>query len=304
MPERDYDMLLRFVSEAGSGSWADFKQACDWIFADPEADGAVIAATNLASLGHIEISWTEERWAAASPLITMLPGSGGRALVTGARTASFGKTLKEAVKRRELYLNTRNQAHAPTTWLVACSNADEVADLAMHLGAAYTYSAATQLGELLPSLRDLLRLSPQGELTEGFEVDKFDPRSLSWGSTPEAATPGLYRCRTFRRREHALLDERRTWRRVPRELGIYAVLKSASRSVLHHTREGELRVPGRCGLPAIHARAATLCSGRAPGTRIVRENGRRFIYLTFANVPIELAQKIATSLEQRLEEGG
>src|SRR4051812_8694875 len=73
-----HDRLLRFLSERGSGDWAELRNTYNWLALDERravedpADKAWIAARDLAALGHIEVEWDEQlSWAAAPPLVTM-----------------------------------------------------------------------------------------------------------------------------------------------------------------------------------------------------------------------------------------
>ena len=323
----DYDLLLAFLSEKGRGTWGEFKEAYDWLVGptdDPSAR-AWIAARDLAALGHIEVAWGETiHWCAADPILTMLPRSGGRAFLTGARTRHLyrpGRRVRETgqnargVERREaatgrlveecerlgLWPDEIPASSGPVTVLIASAGHDDVERLARELGITCTYSVAEQIAALLPPLEAYMAQFEAGDLPRGFEAERFDAQAIGWLPTSSFDERGLYRCRTYAGHVHALLDATWRWRRVEREFGIYEVLRWEERPVLSYSEASfELRVPAEAGLPALHARAATLCSGRLP--RRARDSGTGSLSLTFANVPWDLAERIASSLGQRLSE--
>lgn len=296
-----YDRLLRFVSEKGYGSWQEFKDAFDFVFAssDDPAHKAWIRARDLSALGHLKIRWGENaNWCATPPLLTMLPRSGGRGFITGARTRHFEERLRELIDERELYLHDDLAPHkGPTTILVAFNNHQEAQDLALGLGIEYTYSVAEELAALLSPLSSLVELCEFRDLPMGFENERLDPDSLRWVPSDAVSGPGLYRCRTFQRNEYRLHLGGSSWRDVDPEIGTYEVLRWGGRCVIEYRHEArELAVPARAPLPLLHDRAATLCSGQ-----LARFESSRLVY---QNVPPAVAAGICSSLCQDAETAG
>ena len=103
----DHDLLLEWVSERGGGSWEQFKTAYDWLMPTrqrAEWMTAGFAARMLATLGHLEIDWQARRWAAAPPVLTLLPSAGAHALLTGGRTRTLMDELEIALEdHQDLY---------------------------------------------------------------------------------------------------------------------------------------------------------------------------------------------------------
>lgn len=305
-----HDILLTYVSEAGSGSWSELKDAWAWLTgpSDDPSDKAWIAARDLAALAHIEVSWEgDPAWCAAPPILTLLPRSGGRALLTGARTrhlyfsAANGNdasgALKDAVDELDLWIDTVPASDGPTTLLIACEDERDARRLADLLAIPYTYEVAEQLAGLLPPLAAYTRLWPAADLPRGFDAERFDPDRLAWSETEETAVPGLYRARTYQGHIYAI-NAVGGWRRAARELAVYEVLRWDGHQVLRYDENRfELTVPVHAALPVLHARAATLCSGRLP-----RYQYDQRPQLTYANVPWDIAQAIAASLSQTLQE--
>jgi NAD(P)-dependent dehydrogenase (short-subunit alcohol dehydrogenase family) len=299
-----YDLLLRFLSEKGAGTWRDFKGAFDWIWGptDGPAEKAWIAARDFAALGHIEIAWDQgARWCAAPPLITMLPRSGGRAFVTGARTGFLAAALERVAEERGLWIDRCGGQRGPQTLLLASASHLDTEGFASDVGAGYTYSVADQISALLPELGRYMDSFAVGEaLPAGFEAERFDPTAQRWDATADTEQRGLYRTRTFHGQVFALLDAASRWRRPVREFGIYEVLRWERRNVLCFSeRRGELLVPVGAPLPALHARAASLCSGRLPHFQPRKHKSPMLVY---DNIPPVVAARIAESLSQELGE--
>lgn len=311
----NHDLLLQWLSERARGTWAEFKAAWDWLeqgATDP-AGKAWMAARDLSALGHLEISWGERsEWAIAPPVLTLLPAA-GRALLTGARTRALyvppdyhapleekgSGRLVEAVNELYLYLDPWSQTGGPTTVTIAIEGDTDAEGLAAELGVPYTYAVAEQLAKLLPPLHSYERTWRAGELLRGFDAEVFDTTTCLWEPIEETTAPGLYRSRTWSSHVHAIRTAAGAWFRVPPEPAVYEVFRWEGRRVMEYdTRTRELVVPGTANLPLLHARAATLCSGRVP-QRITSLPGSpsKVIYL---NVTASVAEKISLSLNQPL----
>jgi hypothetical protein len=297
-----YDLLLTYLSEKGAGTLAELKDAWSWICGSSKDDPAAkgwIAARDLAALGHIEVAWEQQSWCAAPPLLTMIPRSGGRVFVTGARTGFFERALERAAEEHELWVDECGGQQGPTSIFVACQSHLDAEALAAELGVAYTYQVADQIASLLSPLESYERLFQEKDLPRGLESEYFHPDTVEWAETTEFDDPGLYRCRTHQGHVHALLGPTGHWNRVIREIGVYEVLRWEQRDVLEYSVEQEtLSVPTDAALPPLHARAATLCSGRLPAWE---RSNRRWV-LRYVNVPAQIAEQIAFSLRQRLQE--
>jgi hypothetical protein len=313
-----YDLLLEWCSEKTTGRWQDFRAAWSWLSAkgrarpteDPAAR-AWIAAANLSALAHLELSWEGEGvWNVAPPVLTMLPNSGGRALLTGARTrtlycpegpaASRSGVLADAADALNLWIDDVRRGDRPTAVVIACEKAEDAEELAEACGIAYSYSVSEQLSAMLPPLAAYLRLWQPGPLPQGFPVEAFDVRMCEWRESDEdeARSPGLYRCRTWREHVHVLTTATGATLRVSREHAVYEVLRWEDLHVLSYRAPTlELWVPAHVPLPLMQERAAVLCSGQLPRFRRLGDiPGRAYV-----NVQPAVAERIAASLCQELE---
>lgn len=229
----------------------------------------------------------------------MLPRSGGRAFITGARTGFFEDHLEEIALERSLWIDRCGVQGGPQTLLLACASHLDAEGFAADAGIGYTYSVADQVASLLPQLSKYLGgFAVDEELPVGFEAEQFEPRTQEWHAVDRTDERGLYRTRTFQRQVFGLLDATSRWRRPVKEFGIYEVLRWESLNVLSYSeRRGELRVLPGAPLPTLHARAACLCSGRLPRFRVSRNEPALLVY---DNIPATVATQIARSLDQEL----
>jgi hypothetical protein len=311
-----HDLLLAWMSERGSGTWQELKDAWAWLNAGTDlepADRAWIVARDLSALGHIEIAWTQQRWAAAPPVITMLPRSGGRALMTGGRTRALYEPphpdsdeagtgmLADAAEELDLWVDDWPSRDGPTSAVINCTSHIDAERLASRLGIRFTYSVSQTLAHLLPPLEAYLRIAPAGELPRGFDAEVFDPEECRWSWADSTEVPGLYRCRTWGVNVYALRSPLNAWKRVQPEVGIYAVYSWHAgdlKPMTYDRASGELSMKLHAVPPLLHSRAAVLCSGRLPMRPDI--SGRR--HIVYLNVAPEVARRIASSLGQALNE--
>jgi hypothetical protein len=303
--ERDVtskDLLLEWASERGSGSWAQFREAHAWVEAGRDREPwqtASLVAAQMSALGHVEIDWRSSRWAAAPPVITLLPSAGAHALLTGGRTRELRDRLAaELEDRGDLFLlDPVEQELAPSALLIACEDERSMRSLAAALGIDASFSVASRIARILPSLGSYLELAGTTPAPYGFGVEMLDLEGFRWEDVEEDRRPGLYRYQAPDGRRFRLVDAQGGRFDVDFAVGVYAALATANEDRrlkwFRNSLNGELQIPLRAPLPTLHARALALCSGFAPS--------RRAQTLVYANVPEEIAEAVASSLGQRLE---
>jgi hypothetical protein len=299
-----YELFVEWLSERGAGRWQAFTLAHEWLFnaGRSQADRveASWTARTLAGLGHLEIDWNRQSWAATPPLLTILPNAGARSLLTGGRTRTLATLLEaetaEGVTDNVVYERYK-QVDAPDAIFLVSRDELDIERLASTLGIDYEYSAADRLSKLLPLLDAYLAASASTPAPVGYEARRFDPVSLTWSVATTDRLPGLYSYAVYGLSRHRFVSDASAHHDVERAVGIYAELHRVGRSVLAWKADdvnGTLIVPGRAPLPDLHARAVTACSGLAP-KYLGTEQARRYV-----NVPEAIATRIAISLGQTL----
>ena len=297
----NYDLLLEWVSEQASGSLTSFRQVHDWLRGRSEPSEQAItanrSAATMAVLAHMEVDWVRSQWCAAPPVLTILPFAGGRSLLTGARSRSLLDALaKETAEEATMNVMTApySQPSAPSAIYLVSESEKDIEQLAHRLDIGYEFSVAERLSRLLPALSKW-KTSPGGPLPRGFQVDRFSANVLQWVTVDAVDIPGVYRCNLYGRPDFRYVDSEGRSFAVDRATGVYLELSRTKRTVLCFREEqvnGVLIVPVQAPLPTLHARAAALCSGLAPTFDKASST------LQYRNVPLVIAQRIATSLEQ------
>lgn len=301
--EITFDLLLAWISERGSGSWQQLREAYDWLFQSERREPwqtAGFSTRILSTLGHIEIDWHLGRWAAAPPVLTLLPAAGAHALLTGARTRKLGALL--AIESEEetpgvMPLPLVRQDIAPSACIVAVEDERAAIALAERLGVRYSYSASDELSRILPALDSYVLKAEAHPPRRGYGIELFEPESLTWHEVERDDLPGLYRYDTPIRAQHRLRDIDGAVYAPERAAGIWSALSRWGENQIKFDPKsvnGELIVPLQAPLPTLHARTAALCTGFAPQ--------KRGSVLVYPNVPHEVAERIARSLDQSLTE--
>ncbi len=181
------DRLLWWLSEKGSGSWAEFRKAYGWVTTDrDDSEPAWIAARELQALGHIEFAWKHDlSWSVAPPVLTLLPNSDGLGYLTGARTSSLVQALHGAEAFDFFPEAVLQNAQGPHGVFLLFGSPGVAEGLARHLGIEYTFSVAEVLARVLPQLADMLAQGGEAPFRIGFERELFGPETLFWDDVAE-----------------------------------------------------------------------------------------------------------------------
>ena len=108
------DDLLRWASEAGGGSWRHLRDAAAYLARIHELDlRPWQLAVPLASLGHLDIDWEEQRWSVAPPAVVLSPGMGLCAYLVGARPSRMLERFAAATEDQDVYPFELTQRNAP-----------------------------------------------------------------------------------------------------------------------------------------------------------------------------------------------
>lgn len=320
-----HDWILQWASEKGSGTLTEFKDAWDWLLKrsdkDWHRDGARktwIEIADLTSLGHLEISWEgEKEWAVAPPVLTMLPNSGCRALMAGARNLSLvdpealnngtGKArLNTALSDNlkvfaECLPQYRGAEKGPSAIVIAADSPDDIRQLAEECKIGFSHSVCDELSEMFPNLDKYAEMWKPRAMPQGHSIEVFDVDTVRWISCYETEEfePGLYAVKLSFDIVHVLQIAQGMSVHASREHAVYRRLSWDNRSVLDFSsQQNELWVPTQAPLPPMQARAATLASGMLP--RYEKKHDMHGV--TYVNIANDLAERIAYSLEQTLNQ--
>lgn len=302
----DADLIYRWMSETGTGSVSDLREKLAWL-AHAEDTPTSRAATgrwlrDISALGHAEVDWQANRWSVALAVITPLPCSDGTAVLVGSRRTG----LVERLERVDVSVTTYQSAVAsgnltvPTAVFVQYDDLDGLKAAAIEAGLTYSACAARKLAERLPPLHLGGEAPPPayGNST----LQRFNHDEMAFRPSG-ADRDGLYRVRLHGALRH-LYRQNSTWHNCELATGIFVnYVRSGRASVIRFRSErdypggpvGSVFIDGGAQLPALHARALTLCSGLPPRFSDTAK------VTTYANIPATVASAVAESLQQRLQ---
>jgi len=294
----NYDLLLQYLTELGTGEWRGFRDGLDHL-ADPEGPlFRSMVARDLSLLGHVEFAFFDDMsWATCPETLVMLHnGAGSRAVLCGGRSRVFVDSLTLVIEETGANLQIDAQKGGPAVMIVQGQTQDMLVTIAQRMGISLALNVPTRLAGSLPRLEHWLALSEPGWEPLGCAVKTLDAEHLCWRSVERPAGDGLYQY-AYYRYEYRLRKDNQSLR-VPREIGMYAWLAHMGCSVLCYNADRcELQVPAIARMPVLHARAATLSSGWLP--KVTKVDGTTtYVY---SNVSEDVAHLLAIALEQELE---
>lgn len=298
--------MLKWMSETGAGSVADLRTKLAWL-AHTEDVPASRAATgrwirDMSALGHAEVAWHADRWSVAPSVITPLPCSDGIAVLAGRRRAGLVDRLERTNVAVTIYQPEAGPGSLPVPAAVFAQydDLDGLTTAAVEAGLAYSACSARMLAQRLPPV----------QLGDEAPPPAFGNPTLQRFSTDEmiflpagAEHDGLYRVRLHGSLRH-LYRLNGTWQNCERAAGTFIEYGRVGRvSVIRFRPErdypsgpvGSVFIDGESLLPALPARALTMCSGLPPHfSQAARTT-------TYANVPASVAFAVAESLQQRIQ---
>jgi hypothetical protein len=262
--QRAHDTLLVWCSEVGSGPWKAFRDACWHLELAPHA-----SARALSQLGHVEFDFSGGRWAIAPTVLVGINGLPGRLLLTGARATDTLDELRAAAGGLDVDIPApfAQRGVGPSTVLVEVDPADAGA-FAAAAGLELVPDAGPRLADLAPPA-DLDVIAESAWPDERFGHCTIDPHTLRarWDEDAPDGADGLWLYETWGRRHAHYLRRDGVWRRlIAPEWGPYVMDRpdGADALVRYEPAHRTLVVAAAAPLPALHARAACLCSGRLP----------------------------------------
>ena len=292
-----WDALLTWCSEKGSGSIDEFRAACRHL-----ALPAPTAARRLSALAHVEFDWDAGRFAAAPTTLTAIPGLPGRMLLTGSRPLGLIAELAALAADSGLDVDvSRDLCHqfgrGPSTAFIDADPADAPA-FCEAAGIGNAKCASDDLAGHLPAVRlDTMTVAhrPDGRFPHALvDPHSFQPR---WDEPADEYEPGLWLYRSWGRRRQMILRGEHAEPRMVLDADAAPYLMPRPQDadpIVEYRRAHHLLVANAAApLPALHARCATLCSGRVALRRDVAPGVAHDHYV---NVDPQVAERILRSL--------
>lgn len=279
-------------------------------------DPRIEVARLLGALGHCEFDYEKRQVWACPPSLILLPAAGlPQAVLTGARTPALLQNLKKAVqlKKQDAVLNTAKLTYEgvilPAVVTVLATSLESLRAIAKTAGIRWASDQAGAL-RLAAFSSDKDAILAKLFFSEKADIDwpssTFSVPQLSFVRNVKESGYRLvcYKSPIDQQLQHWLWDGSRS-AIVERDWGRFLALGHSDKQVIFYdTRKQRVCVPTSTWLPAILARALTLCSGQPP-TRYRLAADHLGIsadqpFHVYAGVPMHIAELVGGKLGQRL----
>lgn len=261
-----WDRLLEWMTHVGSGPWDAFRDAVDELDGGSDEDRRTLYRSlriALSDLGHADFFiGGSRRWHARRPALVGISQCNRRHVFTGGRSASLVSELSSAARNAEAVV-TFEEDHPGLSRIHVDGYPTRLEKIAQDLGIDYLRDGAATLAALLPPLRGTLELSKEAEEPIGWDVRSWSFDKSQWVEGRLSPSLREYRNRHGVRRYLVDTGRREPLREVERRMGIYCAALAANLRLMQYSEDDQtLRVPWWAPLPAEHARAACLATGR------------------------------------------
>ncbi len=285
------DELLFYLSHFGKMRWDKFKQGIKSLKIDDQNSKTdSFYLKSLTSVGHLEYDPAILDWVYVAPTTLVETATANQYVLVGSRTPDLLLKIEKIVLSKGGKFCRIQEVNIPTT--IFLRNLTEAAILEIkNMGIHISREFSAKLSCILPNLQ--LSSFDQDKSILNAPIEKFNIGSLKYEGNPDISE-GLFRILDYGRYIH-FLKLNNIQRKVPPEWGAWLILCAFRKNKLIYYNKGQqtLRVKSRPSMPLLANRCAVLCSGRVPKWI----NG----YYCYPNVPIEIASRIAKSLNQQLE---
>ena len=291
------DELLYYLSHhhpshPGKMRWEKFKQGFECLNRDNKnSKGASYYLKPLTSVGHMEYDPTILDWVYVAPPTLVETATANQYVLVGSRTPDLISKIEGTILAKGGKFYRIPEIDAPTTIFLrdlTKPTIQEIEGMGIHISSEFS----AKLSCILPNLQ--LDSFDQDRSILNAPIEKFNVDTLKYDNNPSDISDGLYRILNYGRHIH-FLKLNNIQRKVPREWGEWLILRAFRKSkLIRYEKEQQiLQVKWPLTLPLLANRCAVLCSGHVPKWI----NG----YYCYPNVPIEIASRIAKSLNQQLE---
>lgn len=269
------DLILEWCSLKGTGTRGSFEQACLSVFGGSVRPSQLLHELELS--GHVEVDWVDSgRWWVAPTVLSFVEGSGGNAVLLGARSPETTSVLERLDVAGDIRALTPVQQGdwSPTAIFVAVSSTTELAAAGRAIGAEAKTTVRLEYKDALVSLESAVaagasEYTPSGIQAKRLSVEslRFEPCEVRFGQW----APGCYEQMSFGMRRYLYVDEQGGLHNVDRWIAVHAEINRAIRSSraapnpLAWSQENQsLFCDARAQLPTMWARAAVMCTGLLP----------------------------------------
>jgi hypothetical protein len=254
------ELVLRWMSCIGEGSWAGFRDALSVVDPDSSPTAPVRMRSRISDLAYAEffIGGTR-RWKVLPPMIGGLADRSSAVLV-GARTGRLVDCLMRATHRAGCGIEIRPLPACPDRVLLA-GTAESIAAAAGELGIPFVPDLASALCAAVQPVKAAMLNAPRTAAPLNWRVSSFDFESRMWVDELLPNTAYEYRSR-YGHRQHFLRGSRGMLLKLDKRYAVYGAASLRHRPLLRYDEmERTLSAPLTAPMPEAVARAAAGCSG-------------------------------------------
>jgi len=270
----------------------------------------------LDALGHCEFDYEQRHVWACPPSLILLPAAGlFQAVLSGARTPSLLRNIKNAVQQRKneaVYRVTKQkfgQISLPAAIAISATSIASLREIATvsKLHWIADEAGAFRLGAFSASLEQIassLTFSEKEDINWPRRTFSTEQLTFTKDDTPSEIKLVSYTSPIDHQLQHWLWEGARA-ALVDREWGRFLILNHKGMQVmLYDARRQRICVPSSISLPPLFSRALTLCSGHAPAPfRLSVDHlglSSDLQFHVYAGVPAHIADLVANKLGQTL----
>ena len=298
------ERLLHWLSAHADGTWEGFKKTCDVLQLVHDGQEARSVLRRFVLLGHMDLSPDGSRWSVAPPVLVRFPGNPDGGFLSGRRTESFLKNVRETWPLVETpHHHYAGPPRLDFTHFDSARNSGlEITDGGI---------ASIRLAALLPDRRAWMdSLQPIGGLAvstlqvQKWQTGRFQPcDTLYERDGVYYGDSGMYRIRREGDRSGRALtvffdEPSQRWLRGDwyglRFLSLGTCDSGAN--AVHESDAEVLSIPVAQRWPLLYERALTLASGMLP------ERATNPEWLSYANISWDLARDLCGKLNVDLRE--
>lgn len=269
------DLILEWCSLKGTGTRGSFEQACRSVLGRSARPSQLLHELELS--GHVEVDWVDSgRWWIAPTVLSFVEGSGGNAVLLGARspeTMSVLKRLDAADDIRALTVVPQGD-RSPTAIFVGVSSTTELAAAGRAIGATAKTTVRLEYKDALVSLETAVAAGATEYTSSGIQAKRlnaaslrFEPCEVRFGHW----APGCYQQMSYGLRRYLYVDDQVGLHNVDRWIAVHAEInrvmgssRGAPNPLSWSPESLSLFCDARAQLPAMWARAAVMCTGLLP----------------------------------------
>lgn len=307
---RGPDLMIEWCSLKGAGTRHAFDVACRSVVGADTSPSRLLHDLELS--GHVEVDWVQSgRWWVAPPVLSFVEGSGGNAVLLGARSRETIRRLEGLRADGEIEALTfvAQGPASPTAIFVGVSSVAALMAAGAAIGAEPKTTVRLEYKDALAPLHEAVAAGASDYTASGIQAKRLDPVTLRFEPCEVrfgSWKPGCYEQMSYGLRRYLYVDDDGGLHNVDRWVAVHAELNRVRGSTAGVANplswaadSHSLFCDARAQLPIMWARAAVMCTGLLP-LRWVHADGHQVD--EYRGVPLTTYGAISRTLGYELQQ--